>query len=395
MGISISEQRESTSTAEFSSENILADSPPSSTANDHDSNVASITMESHSVETTEQTTLSKSSVQLDNSGRTTIESETTNDDYITDSTKTDKPFYTKNTTSDYNQTTDANYSSRSLESDTSTDYAARVTNLNAIDNITNPDFGAITDISVVPSNDTTATTTMNIGDNNITGETNDPLTTRKAFSNTSPNTYETSETNTEISVNRTVAETRHDSHTTLNHLNTTASVPDTSHFTTSGNHSLSSQYDGATKPTDYEKLSNEATTESTFDQTNLSVNTTGNGTGNVTRPEVTDGLQNMLETTNGTTAHGVTVTENVTTFNTDVLPSEVVYGKKSRLHNSFPWVNFECFVSSRCERFHYYAMQKSIKARMNRHKIHRIDHTQEDKYNLTFLKSFEFKWEKL
>ena len=339
MGISISEQRESTSTAEFSSENILADSPPSSTANDHDSNVASITMESHSVETTEQTTLSKSSVQLDNSGRTTIESETTNDDYITDSTKTDKPFYTKNTTSDYNQTTDANYSSRSLESDTSTDYAARVTNLNAIDNITNPDFGAITDISVVPSNDTTATTTMNIGDNNITGETSDPLTTRKAFSNTAPNTYETSENTTEISVNRTVAETRHDSHTMLNPVDTTASVPDTSHFITSGNHnesySLSSENDGSNKPTDYEKWSKETTTESTFDQTNSSVNTTGSVTENVTIPEVTDGMQNTPETTDDTTAHSVAATENVTTFNTDVLSTEGVNGK-SRSHNSFP-----------------------------------------------------------
>ena len=216
--ISISEQRESTSAAEFSSENILADSSPSSTANDHDNNFASTTMESLSVEITEQTTLSKISVQLDNSGRTTIEFETTTDSYITDFTKTDKPFHrsTKNIIST-NQTTDANYTSRSLESDTSTDYAVRATNLSTIDKNTNTDFVATTDISVVPRDGTTSTTTTNM--NSTIGEIIDPLTTTKAISNTSPNTYETSETNTEINVDRTVTKS---SHTTLNLTDTTA-----------------------------------------------------------------------------------------------------------------------------------------------------------------------------
>ena len=93
---------------------------------------------------------------------------------------------------------------------------------------------------------------------------------------------------------------------------------------------MSSQYDGATKSTGYEKWSNQTTTDSTFDQTNLFVNTTESGTGNVTIREDTDGVQNTVDTTNDTTA-----TENVTIFNTDVLPTEVV-DSKSRSHNSFP-----------------------------------------------------------
>ena len=38
-------------------------------------------------------------------------------------------------------------------------------------------------------------------------------------------------------------------------------------------------------------------------------------------------------------------------------------------------LNFGCFVSSRCELFHCNAMRKSIKARMNWHKIERFEYT--------------------
>ena len=38
-------------------------------------------------------------------------------------------------------------------------------------------------------------------------------------------------------------------------------------------------------------------------------------------------------------------------------------------------VNFGCFVLSRCEHFHYNAVRKSIKVRMNWYKTQQIEHT--------------------
>ena len=281
-------------------------------------------MDSHSVKTTEQTTLRKSTAHWNNSGRTITDPETTNGDRATDFTKTDQELYTKNTISP-NMTTDVNYSSRSLEIDTSSDYVKSMTNLSTTDNIANPDFNTTTDSSVIPSDGTAATTTVNISNTATTGETTDPLTTTSILLNTLRNNYETSQTNTEINAGRRNNYT----HTTMRFMDTTTSFPDTSHFTTSGgnrreSYSSSSQNHGVNKVTEYEKWFNETTTESTFDQTSLSGNATGGETGNVTIAEVSEGMQNRSETTEDPS---VPITENVTTSSKGVVSGQGNDGK--------------------------------------------------------------------
>ena len=114
---------------------------------------------------------------------------------------------------------------------------------------------------------------------------------------------------------------------TSNFKEITTSFPDISH-NHSESYTLSSQNDAVHNSTDYEKASIGTTTESTFDQTSLSVNVTGSGTGNVTITEVTDGMQNKSETNElETTGPSITVNENVTTFSTDAISTEVVEGK--------------------------------------------------------------------
>ena len=311
-------------------------------------------MDSNSVKTTEQTTLHKSTVQLNNSRITTTDPEATNNGRITDFTKTDQQLHTKNTISPH-LTTNENYPSRSL--DTSSDHVKSMTNLSTIDKTANPDFSRTTDSSVVPSNGTAAIIAVNVSITATTGKTTDPLVRTSTFRNN----YETSETNTEINADRrtiTKSHKVHDTHTTMRFMNTITSVPDTSYFTTSSanqseSYSSFSQNHGANKVTEYEKWFNETTTESTFDQTSLSVNAesmtnfstadnitnpefsttmdssvipsngTGSETGNVTIAEVSEGMLNASETTDDPS---VPIAENVTTFNTDVLSRKDIDG---------------------------------------------------------------------